>query len=146
MTSELAKLATNGSAERHALLIETLTQLVHEYQTQSAIIERIAGNIDNHVIAQQQFVIPAGGSINFDYHVPAGTVILFNTSTHPMTYVNSGGGASTPPVAGVGVQTVPAGRWIAIPSKTSSFAIYGTATDIGSVHVLTSMAYGGGQC
>lgn len=144
--SEIASAATKRRRDAEDLNKLLLSELRHEYQSLSGILERIAGYVYNHVVLTLTDTIGADGYYPVNYHIPSGSVVLFNQGANSMTFVGGSGGGNVAPSKGQGVHPVRSHFWAGVPFNGAAFTIYGTAGDVFTVHVLTSLMCGGGAC
>lgn len=131
---------SNREVER-ALGAELLEALRHQANTQTEWLERLAGQLVNHVLEVWSGTIGADGYIAREYGVAAGSVLVQNNSTtagHNVT-VSSGSPVGSDAPSGLGTWVIPPGACQVVPLASRELTIYGTADDTVGFQVFTSL-------
>lgn len=133
--------AVRGQRARDIVFNEMLAELRHAYETNTAVVSRIGGQIINNVLEVATYIIPAEGWVSGRYKVAAGCIEVENLGTHEMAVIprdNSGDG--TPPNKGVGLRIVPANSCRVVSLAAHQWTIFGFVGDRVSVQVFTAGA------
>lgn len=140
--SHIRTAVESSRATRDAIATEILAEIRHLNQTQTVWVERLAGQVVNHVLEVATVAIPDDGWVTRSYHVPAGSIEVSNPGLDDVTVV-AGSPATSVPAVGVGVFIVPGGTLRHVNLASHAVTIYGTAAAVVSFQVLTTPACGG---
>jgi len=130
-----------GRAARDLIAAETLQELRHAYETNTALVARIAGQIINDTLEVATYVIPATGVVSNQYKVAAGCIEVENFSNaNQMIVVARADATGSPPSQGTGMRPIAKGTCRVVALNSHAWSIYGTAGDVVSVQAFTAGA------
>jgi hypothetical protein len=119
------------------LTSELVEQLRHLVQTQTEYLERLGGQVMNHVQEVGKFTFDAAATpMQKDYPVAIGCIVVNNTSDTTVTVV-SGAAAGSVPTSGLGAFDVAAGTQRTVPIGGHVVTVYGAAAKSFSFAIFT---------
>lgn len=137
-TDQTLSTPLRGRAARDQLTAELLSELRHFAQTQTAFVERLAGQAVNNVLDVRTHTFDATGQLALAYGVAAGCIAVSNPTGNATVTVSSAGPGSSAPTTGVGVYQVPAGTERTVALASTQVTLYGTSGQSISFQVFTA--------
>jgi hypothetical protein len=107
------------------LTAELIEQLRHNAQTQTEILERLGGQVVNHILEGGKFTFDTSAVFQRDFPTAIGSVTVSNIGANTVT-IASGQAAGSAPTSGIGVYDVPAGAVRTYPIGGHTVTFYGT--------------------
>lgn len=116
-------------AQEKALTAELLATVRATMNTQTGLLARLAGQIINDTLEVWSGVFPAGGVIDRQFTVPAGSIYVRNVdSDGALITVSSASPAANVPT-GLGTALIGAGQDATVPLASHTVTLYGTEGD-----------------
>ncbi len=140
--SHIRTAVESSRTTRDAIATEILGELRRITATQTVYLERLAGQVVNHVLEVATVAIPDDGWVTRSYHVAAGSIVVDNPGLDDVTVV-SASPSGTKPAVGVGVYIVPGGTLRHINLASHDVTLWGTSGAVVSFQTLTTPAAGG---
>jgi len=131
--SEIGKRVTRS--EEKELLAQLLSSLQHFETTTTEFASRYFGNAINKVLSVETVQFDTRGFFTRTYSATAGCVEVRNLDGTNSITVAVGGATGTAPTTGVGVYVIPPNTKQIVNIASSTFTLYGTASEFVSFQV-----------